>query len=169
MAIAASVGLGLAGIVVAVDVKQFEALRGFARKDVVVCSSLSRRIRDAQEKLRHVVAFLRGELPPLPFVVDGRVPLLAHGRSEAAVDQMPRGAFRLIDLTVGRNTLSYMSAVDATIRVAGDAVPVKRSSVSQAANRHRRTRHDLVAARNDRSFQHPQQLVGMSVRMTACA
>ena len=82
---------------------------------------------------------------------------------------MTRRTFWITDVAVGSNRSTHVRAVVSAIRVTWNPVPVKGSRVTQSAQWHRRTRHDLIAARNDRSLQHPKQLVGMPVWMAACA
>ena len=82
---------------------------------------------------------------------------------------MAGGADRVLRVAVWLNRLADAGAVGASVGIARDSVPVERRRVSQAAHRHGGTWHDLVAPRNNRSLQYPEQLIGMPVRVTAGA
>ena len=92
-----------------------------------------------------------------------------HCCGESSVDQMSRGTFRFINLAVGRIVAPDVGTVVATIRIARNSVPMKRRGVSEASNRHCRSRHNLISARHNWCLQHPQQLIRVSIRVTAGA
>ena len=78
-----------------------------------------------------------------------------HGRSQAAVNHMAGGAFRYINMAVGRYAATNIGGVDPAIRVARNAVPMERGGIAQATHGHGGAGHDLVASCDDWSFQYP--------------
>ena len=59
----------------------------------------------------------------------------------------------------------HIRTVVAAVRIARDAVPMVRRGISQTSDGHRRAWHNLIASRDDRCLQHPQQLVRVTIRV----
>ena len=166
MTVAADVGFGLGWIVVTVDMEEAKSIASPLCHFASVGPTLSGRIRDAQQKRRHVVSLSRRKLAYFVFVVSGTRVREGHRRSESAINQMPDAAGWVIGIRVRRNAAVNVSAVVAAIGIARNSIPVIRLCVAQSTDRHCRTGHDLITASDDRRLQHPKQLIGMSIGMT---
>ncbi len=82
---------------------------------------------------------------------------------------MTGGAFGIRGVRIGRGVATDLGAVVSAVGVAGNAVPVKGSGVAKAAEGHGGAGHDLVASAYDGSFENPEELIGVTIRVTAGA
>ena len=169
MAISANIGLALGRVVVPKNVEELETLLGPRAKLVVVGSALGGRVSHSEQKLGQQVPLLGIHQASLALVVGRIILLQLHGRGQTAVDQVTGGADRVVRIGVWLHRLAETGAVDTSIRITRNSVPVEGRRIAQASHRHGGTRHNLVASRNDRSLQDPKQLIGMSVRVTTGA
>ena len=168
MAVAADIRLGLP-LQVALDMKQLEAFPCALGQFVVKRSALRGRVSYIEQKLRHVITFALRQQTSFAFVIFCGVAIHRHRRGETTINQMPRRAFGHIGAAVWFHALENVGAVVAAVGIAGDAVPMEGRGVAQAAHGHGGARHDLRAARDNRRFQNPKQLVGVSIGMTTGA
>ena len=99
--------------------------------------------------------------------------LIAHGRGESAVDQVPNAGVLAISLRIagGLDRFVERRAVGHGVWISGHVVPVVRLGVAQAADRHRRAQLELRAVGPVAlgRLDVPHQLIGQAVGVTADA
>ena len=148
------------------NVKQSKALFGSVALNIVIGSTLRRRVGNTQQEDRHIVAFGSREHAEFSFVVSIGFAYPVHGGGEATINKIQRRCSRVVDVAVRWHMAICVRRIYAAIRVAGNAVPVIGFCVSQSANRHSDSRLDLIATGDDRGRKYPHQLIGVTVRVT---
>ena len=142
-----------------------------------------RRIGHVQDERGERVANVGVQETTFAFVVRGAIRDIAHRRGEAAVHQMAGAGFRLAEIAIGIHRLRHRGGVVAPEGVSGNAVPVVRLRVAQPAHRHGQPRRHLRAAGFQltrafavaaagtavRGLEHPDELIGVAVRVAAFA
>ena len=164
MTVSATVAAGRAASV-SDDVEHSEAVFRTLRQFVRVGTPLGRRERDTEQVRRQIISLGCRESSWLAFIVDRFIAVCPENLSHADVDQMPRARQLIVGIGGRFDGCVDVRTVIPTVRIAEDSVPMERRGVAQTTHRHRGTGHDLIAAGDDRSLQHPQQLVGVVVRV----
>ena len=115
---------------ITVDVKELEAVLGTFREDVRVGTPLRRWITHAEQELRHVRALGLCQQAYFLCFVGRRLDHPLHRRGEGAVHEISGAALWVGRVAVGRNVAIDTRTVVATVRIAGNAVPVKGRRIS---------------------------------------